>query len=173
MIYDSNTLQIRTYYNGEKVTPVYQVTSDIATIDQNGLLTFSDYGEVQVTVTYNGESITRTYTYSSIRIVNGYELTSKGAEASSSTMSVVGPINCNSGIQITWGVEGGSMGNLCEYNDSGGFIDYWGATMNPRTKGMSNNTKMLKATFQTSYLDYSYIHDNTNSVYLWKGINVT
>lgn len=172
MIQDSN-VQIRTYYNGEKVTPTYQVTSDIATIDQNGLLTFSDYGEVQVTVIYNGESVTRTYTYSSTRIVNGYELTNQGTETASSTMSIVGPINCNPGIQITWGIEGGSMGNLCEYNDSGGFIDYWSATLNPRTKGMSNNTKMLKATFQTSYLDYSYIHDNTNSVYLWKGINVT
>lgn len=134
MIYDSNKLQISTYYNGEKVTPTYQITSDIATIDQNGLLTFSDYGEVQVTVTYNGESITRKYIYSNTRIVNGYELTNKGTETASSTMSVVGPINCNSGIQITWGVEGGSMGNLCEYNDSGGFIDYWGCYYESQNK---------------------------------------
>lgn len=101
IIYDSNKLQISTYYNGEKVTPTYQITSDIDTIDQNGLLTFSDYGEVQVTVIYNGESITRKYIYSNIKIVNGYELTNNGTETASSTMSVVGPINCSPGIQIT------------------------------------------------------------------------
>ena len=87
-------------------------------------------------------------------------------------MSTIGFISCKPSTQIKWGVTGGTLGVLCEYSETESFIDYWGASANPRTITVSNRAKYVKATFQTSRLDYAYIYDVTNATYLWKGSKV-
>lgn len=57
-----NQLQVTCYYDGEIITPQWNVDGD-ATIDANGLLTFKAEGEVTVTATYNGVSKSMQYTY--------------------------------------------------------------------------------------------------------------
>ena len=87
-------------------------------------------------------------------------------------MSVVGPIDCEKGHSITWGVGNGILGRLCEYDRSGNHLDYWNPTINPRTTTLSNNASSIKVSFSTDALNYAYIYDNTNNEYLWKGVSV-
>ena len=56
------TLQLYTYYLGETIQPQYTIQGS-ATVDENGLLTFSEEDIVTVTATYEGYSISRVYTY--------------------------------------------------------------------------------------------------------------
>ena len=106
-----------------------------------------------------------------IMILNGYELSLDGKNYQNKDMSVVGPIDCKQGISITWGVgREGIFGRLCEYDKNGNNLDYWNPMSNPRTITLSKSaTTNIKASFSTKDLNYAYIYDNTNNVYLWKG----
>lgn len=106
-----------------------------------------------------------------ITILNGYELSLDGKNYQNKDMSVVGPIDCKQGISITWGVgREGILGRLCEYDKNGSNLDYWNPMSNPRTVTSSNSaTTNIKASFSTKDLDYAYIYDETNKMYLWKG----
>ena len=168
-----STTQITVKYDGEEVKPQFSIESNVATIDDNGLLVFSDYGEATVTITYNGESVTIIYKYSQAPIENGVALQNNGQTIVNANMSTVGFITCKPSTKIKWGVTGGTLGILCEYEENETFVDYWGANIsNPRTITVSKNSTKLKASFSTANLADAYIYDVTNGVYLWKGDNV-
>ena len=169
----SKVTSLKATYDAVEVTPEYTVDGTVATIE-DGVLTFSEVGEVTVTATYNGESVSRTYSWdgSIIPIENGVALQNSGTTAINSTMSTVGFVPCKPSTQIKWGVTGGTLGTLCEYKEDGAFVDYWGSNQNPRTINVSANSTKVKASFSTAHLDNAYIYDVTNSVYLWKGDNV-
>lgn len=59
----SQTNQLVCKYKGQEVTPLWSVVSDVATISETGILTFSNYGEAVVTATYNEESVSVTYEF--------------------------------------------------------------------------------------------------------------
>lgn len=59
----SQTNQLVCKYKGQEVTPLWSVVSDVATISESGILTFSNYGEAVVTATYNEESVSVTYEF--------------------------------------------------------------------------------------------------------------
>ena len=164
--------QITVKYEGQVITPIFSIESDVATIDENGLLVFSDYGTATVTITYNGESVARVYQYSQAPIENGVALQNNGTTTANASMSTVGFVTCNPNTQIKWGVTGGTLGVLCEYKEDGTFVDYWGAQSNPRTINVTANSTKVKASFSTANLADAYIYDVTNGVYLWKGDNV-
>lgn len=171
----SKNQQIKTYYNGEEIIPIYKVESDVATIDDNGLLTFSDYGEATVTIIYKDKSVTRIYKYlevTEVSIENGVVLQNNGQTTINTIMSTVGFVSCKPSTQIKWGVTGGTLGILCEYKEDGTCVDYWGSYQNPRTINVSANSTKVKASFSTAHLANAYIYDVTNSAYLWKGDNV-
>lgn len=89
-------------------------------------------------------------------------------------MSTVGFIPTNGATQITWGVTGGTLGVLCEYKADGSFVDYWGATVNPRTVTLTGgaNSTQLKASFSTAHLANAYVKNASTGEYIWKGENV-
>ena len=87
--------------------------------------------------------------------------------------SIVGFVPCTPSTNIKWGVTGGTLGNLVEFNDSKSVVGYWTPNANPRTIAASSETRYVKASFQTSRLDYAYIYDATNQIYLWKGSKVS
>ena len=107
-------------------------------------------------------------------IRDGVELKVDGTlNGSSTTMStVMGPVICKPSTRIKWGVTGGKLGILCEYKEDGTFVDYWTAASNPREIAVSNETKLVRASFSTANIEDAYIYDVTNGVYLWKGSNV-
>ena len=164
---------LKTIYDGIEVTPEYTIEGTVATIE-DGVLIFSEVGEVTVTATYNGESVSRTYSWdgSVVTIENGVTLQNSGTTTTNSTMSTVGFVSCKPSTQIKWGVTGGTLGTLCEYKEDGTFVDWWGPNQNPRTINVSANSTKVKASFSTAHLDNAYIYDVTNSEYLWKGNNV-
>lgn len=170
---DESTIQLYAYYNGESVNASYEITSSVATIDSNGLITFTEEGTAEVTATYNGNTLTRTYTYNKITILSGFELDKTGANVANKSMSIVGFVPCRPSTKIKWGVTSGTLGTMCEFNEAKTLVDYWTPQSNPRTITAASGTRYVKAAFQTSRLDYAYIYDVTNVVYLWKGINVT
>lgn len=59
----SQTNQLVCKYKRQEVTPLWSVVSDVATISESGILTFSNYGEAVVTATYNEESVSVTYEF--------------------------------------------------------------------------------------------------------------
>ena len=125
----------------------------------DGLVTFNTEGTAEVTISYNGESVTRIYTYKDYEILEGFELNNRGQNVANANMSIIGFISCTPSTQIKWGVTNGTLGRLCEYSETKSFIDYWGAMENPRTITVSNRAKYVKATFQTSMLDYAFRYD--------------
>lgn len=171
-VFVDSTTQITVRYKGVEVKPQFSIESDVATIDENGLLVFSDYGKATVTITYNGDSVTKIYEYSQAPIENGVALQNTGLTAAIANMSTVGFVTCNPSTQIKWGVTGGTLGTLCEYKEDGTFVDYWGGNQNPRTISVTANSTKVKASFSTAHLANAYIYDVTNGVYLWKGYNV-
>lgn len=172
VIYGSE-VQLTTLYKGVEVAAEYSVDSDIATVDPNGLLTFSSIGIVVVTATYNGETATTTIEFTDeIQIAHGVTLNQDGSVAASETMSTVGFVQTGGATSIKWGVTGGTLGTLCEYREDGTCQDYWGGSNNPRTVTIKSSSTQVKAAFSTANLDDAYIYDNTNGKYLWKGKNV-
>ena len=168
----SKVTTLKTTYDGIKVTPVYTVEGTAANISEDGVLIFSEEGEVTVTATYNGESVSRTYSWvgiDTIPIANGVALENNGTTTANSTMSTVGFIPTNGATKITWGVDGGTLGVLCEYKEDGTFVDYWGAQSNPRTitlTGGANNIQ-LKASFSTAHLNNAYVKNAVTGEILW------
>ena len=104
----------------------------------------------------------------------GYELQQDGTITQNDKYFVVGFVPVNGGESITWGMPSGSgtVGYLVEYNAEGGRVDYWRGNTNSRTITTKSSTKKIKACFLVAYKEDSYIKDNTNSRYLWKGQNV-
>ena len=150
----------------------YSVDSDIATVDADGVLTFSSAGVVVVTATYNGMTATTTIESLFSPIEHGFALNDNGMLTSNANYSVVGFIKTNGATSIKWGVTGGILGNLCEYAENGAFQDFWKPQQNPRTVTIKSSSTQVKAAFSTANLDDAYIYDNTNGIYLWKGKNV-
>ena len=169
----SKVITLKTTYDGIEVTPEYTIEGTVATIE-DGVLTFSEVGEVTVTATYNGESVSRTYSWdgSVIPIEHGVALQNNGTTTANSTMSTIGFVSCRPSTQIKWGVTGGTLGTLCEYKEDGTSVDYWGGNQNPRTINVSADSTKVKASFSTAHLANAYIYDVTNGTYLWKGDNV-
>ena len=108
--------------------------------------------------------------YPGFIIVDGVELDAFNRIKLNDTMSIVGFVDCQPDTDILWGVgNGGQNGILCEYDIDMKYIDYWGVHGNPRKIHIKNNTFKIRASFTTEHLDYAYIYDETNDVYLWKG----
>ena len=170
-IYGSQ-VHLTALHKGVEVDAEYSVDSDIATVDADGVLTFSSAGVVVVTATYNGMTANSTIEYSPISIEHGVELNSDGTLAPNANYSVVGFVQTNGATSIKWGVTGGILGKLCEYTENGICQDYWGGSNNPRTVTIKSSSTQVKAAFSTANLDDAYIYDNTNGIYLWKGNNV-
>lgn len=107
-------------------------------------------------------------------IEDGYELQQDGTIKQNDKYFVVGPVPVNGGESITWGMpsNSGTVGYLVEYNAEGGRVDYWRGNSNSRTITTKSSTKTIKACFLVNYKEGSYILDNTNGKYLWKGANV-
>lgn len=163
-------LHLAAYYDGVEVSPTYTIEqTDIATISNDGLLTFSQEGSVVVSAEYNGETASETYTYAVVQIKNGVTLNSNGTTSASTTMSTVGFVETNGATSVQWGVTGGTLGTLCEYKEDGTCNDYWGGNQNPRTVTMNSTSTKVKASFSTAHLDYAYIKNATTGEYLWKG----
>lgn len=85
---------------------------------------------------------------------------------------MVGFVSTRGATRIKWGVAGGTLGTLCEYDENGTCQDYWGPSTNPRIVNIKATSTHVKATFSTANLDDAYIYDNANGIYLWKGKNV-
>lgn len=109
--------------------------------------------------------------YPGFVIINNIKLEQNGITSKDNRMSTIGYVDCQPNTQITWGINGG-LGRLLEYNENLITVDFWEPRANPRTIPISNTTTKLKASFETANLDYAYIYDETNGVYLWKGKNV-
>lgn len=107
-----------------------------------------------------------------VTIVNGVTLNSNGTTSANNKMSTVGFIPTNGATNITFGVTGGTLGNLCEYKDDETFVDYWSPMSNPRTVTLNKNSTKLKASFSTADLTNAYIMNVDTEEYLWKGSNV-
>lgn len=158
-------------FAGVEVTPTYSVDSDIATIDSEGVITFSEWGTVRVTASYNGKVKTREYTLTEYDIEYGVALGNTGATSQNTERCVVGFVPLGGATNIKFGVTSGAYGTLNMYKEDGTYVDYWNAEGTSRTIPVGSATK-VKATFVISNLDNSYIYDSTNEKYLWKGKNV-
>lgn len=82
--FSDSEVSIKAFYKGLQVSANWSVDGDVATISSEGVLTFTDYGSVQVTATYDGKSTTRTFSY-----MNGYVLSKTFAPASTSDTSEI------------------------------------------------------------------------------------
>lgn len=163
-------LQLISYYGGEQISPVYSIdNTSIASISQDGTLSFSEEGSVVVTIEYNGMTRSKEYTYLQADIVDGVTLEINGSTTTSASMSTVGFVDTDGATSIQWGVTGGTLGRMCEYTSDGTCVDYWGASGNPRTVAINPSSTLVKASFETAYLDYAYIKDTETGRYLWKG----
>ncbi|WP_148479873.1 hypothetical protein [Parabacteroides johnsonii] len=87
------------------------------------------------------------------------------------------PISNSLKITFKHGFPSRSSGRrtLIEYNSNKTFVDYWN-TEYPviRTVGLTGgySTRYIRASLNVNVLDDCYIYDDTNNIYLWKGINV-
>lgn len=63
---------------------------------------------------------------------------------------------------------------LIEYNSNKTFVDYWNTGTEIRTVLLTGRyqTRYIRASLNVNVLDDCYIYDDTNNIYLWKGINV-
>lgn len=171
-LYMEESLKLTALLDLSPVDASFRVVSGDATIEGDTLI-FNGEGAVQVEATYNGMTSVKTYEYiSSYPILHGYELNRYAQAVESPNMSIVGFVPLNGTGAVKWGVTGGTIGILCEYDATGKQVDYWGATSNPRSVTLSTKSTQVKATFSTADLDNAYIYDNTNGIYLWKGKNV-
>lgn len=105
-------------------------------------------------------------------IEDGYKLNNDGSLSQSSSMAVVGYVAINGGEYIRWGNSIGSLGLLCEYDETYKKLDYWNGEGSGRTIHTKTSSRFVKACFPSSDLDNAYIYDETNGEYLWKGANV-
>ena len=102
----------------------------------------------------------------------GYKLNADGSISQSSTYAVVGTIPIAGGESVRWGNTIGTLGLLVEYNENLNKVDYWNGEGIARTIRTKTTTRFIKACFPASDIDNSYIYDETNGKYLWKGKNV-
>lgn len=82
--FSDSEVSIKAFYKGSQVSASWSVDSNIATISSEGVLTFTDYGSVQVTATYDGKSTTRTFGH-----IIGYTLNKDFVLASTSDTSEI------------------------------------------------------------------------------------
>ena len=140
--FSDSEVSIKAFYKGLQVSANWSVDSDISTISSEGVLTFTDYGSVQVTATYDGKSTTRTFSY-----INGYALSKTFVPASTSDTSEI----VNTGYKLfsndmpAWTLKVdavmdtskmGSQGTVIACQDEGG--SPW-AGFNIRRNGTTNN----------------------------------
>jgi hypothetical protein len=102
----------------------------------------------------------------------GYKLNTDGSISQSSTYAVVGTIPIAGGEYVKWGNTIGTLGLLVEYNENLNKVDFWEGESTARTIRTKTTTRFIKACFPASDIDNSYIYDETNGKYLWKGKNV-
>lgn len=124
-------------YEGKEVSPLWSVESDVATITEEGVLTFSDYGEAVVTATYNdmSSSVTVVFTketdFTSEMEINkayktdysvGGKFTYTYVESSytSNWRTIIIDMEGYSGVRLTG--KGGSAPRLYCYVDSEDFV---------------------------------------------------
>ena len=83
----------------------------------------------------------------------------------------------NSCRSITWKYQNDSAAGSGVYllvlSNLQARVDYFSATVSPRTiNHTKTNVYWVRACFLTADIDDCYIYDNTNQVYVWKGLNV-
>ena len=102
------------------------------------------------------------------------KLQNSGTTTTDLTMCTTSYMPISNSKTVRWGNTNGNIGILCEYKDGYTFSDYWEATQNPRTINLTGgtNVKYIRASFPIATLDYCYVLDVTNNVYLYKGSKV-
>lgn len=139
---------------------MYDVVGDIETA-----LDILIYGQSSTTITKG--------------FIFGYKLNRSAAMVATETcvVSAFLPIlsSCRSfTCKFSSSGEAESDCSLNMYNESQSYLDYWLANSNPRTITYTRtDVRYLRATFKTAALDDCYIYDNTNSVFIFKGANVS
>lgn len=166
----NSSVKLTTTFAGKEVSPEYSVSNEIASVNSDGTLTFAESGTSIITATYEGVSTNREYTYDD-RLHFGMIVEQNGNISESDTMSYV-EVDVVGGSNIKYGVNGGTMSYLCEFDKDGKWLDFWAANSNPRTITLKASATKVKVSFTTANLNDAYIYDNTNGVYLWKGKNV-
>lgn len=151
------TVQIVAQYSGVDVLPRYSVDkSDIATISDSGLLTFTQEGSVTITAEYNDETAIESYNY----IYRKIKVSDTKSEV---TIPVVG------GHQIIWGEANGNYKQIYFYNDAGSILDYFNPSGTSRTVAAPAASTSALVYFPNAYMDTAYVYDVTEGKCLWKG----
>lgn len=169
------------FFNGDEGV-TWSITSggEYASIDQDGVITVNETANanvitVRATSIYNNtiyDEVNISVTYLTVSIEYGVALNNNGTVSSSENMSTVGFVPTNGATSIQWGVTGGTLGTLCEYNYADVCQDYWGGGSNSRTVTIKSTSTKVKASFSTAHLDYAYIKNAATGEYLWKGSGV-
>ena len=104
----------------------------------------------------------------------GVKLQNNGTTTTDSTMCTTSYMPISNSTNVKWGNTNGSIGILCEYKDGYTLSDYWAGNTNPRIVKLTGgtNVKYIRASFPMDTLDYCYVLDVTNNVYLYKGSKV-
>lgn len=165
-------VQIDAYYDGVKVTPSYNIDGDMATISDDGFLTFSSEGTAKVTATYNGYSASETYRYISYPIETDVALNNTGNLNASVGNCVIGFIPVGTCKRIKWGVTTGKFGVMNMFDADYNYLNYYNPEGSAREVNIVSNTAYVKVTFVTNNIENSFVYDVTNGKYLWKGANV-
>lgn len=95
-----------------------------------------------------------------------------GSLIEDATMATTNFLPIENSSSVTWGNSQGSTGFMYEYDDDKGKVDYWTAKTNPRTAAIKATSKFIRASFDAETLDYCYVKDETNGIYLFKGSKV-
>ena len=123
---------------------------------------------VQLNVSQPGQSLPN-YAYNDISYV--------GASGGSATFGFGGTQNTmisplfsvKNGHSISFSLGGTNVGHMLYFNDDGSYQAYTGSTSNPRTATPSRDYKYACVCFQKANLASTYVYDNTDGVYLFKG----
>ena len=109
-----------------------------------------------------------------IEVVDGKQTQTNGSITDVEGWTTVMNVKVNGGNKVKWGSNDvANMGTLLEFNEEKTFVDFWtpyGA--NPKSINLKATTAYVCVSFATSALDSSYIYDETDGKYLWKGKNV-
>jgi hypothetical protein len=143
----TSEVQLSLQYYGEDVMPVWSVISDVATIDENGLLTFTSAGTAIVTASYNGESESKTYTYKEAEIITQADITdenlirtSAGGGRNEFVVLVAEASNYTISVQVA---SGAPIKSCIHIKRSTGWADneYDGGWINPGVTQVVTETK--------------------------------
>lgn len=109
-----------------------------------------------------------------VSIEQGVNLQNDGTTTSDATMCTTSYMPISNSSSVEWGNTNGNIGIICEYKDGYAFSDYWGPNRNPRTVNLTggSNVKYIRASFPIGSIDFCYVRDVTNDVYLYRGSRV-